>query len=164
LDTSVFVQAHRNYYSHDICPGFWILLDHFAQLGHILSIDRVRDEIFAPDEPDDLTDWAIQAPSGLFTFTSGQPVVDAFREIQTWARESTQFSAEAKVKFAGIADGWVVAYAKAHGAVVVTQEVYSADVKKRIPIPNVCLEFDVTHIDTFEMLRRLGGKFHWRQT
>lgn len=163
LDTSVFVQAHRNYYSHDICPGFWNLLDHFAQSDHLLSIDRVRDEIFAPDEPDDLTQWARQAPSGLFAATSEQAVVDAFKQMQRWSQGKAQFSAEAKEKFAEVADGWVVAFAKAHSAVVVTQEVFRADVKKRIPIPNVCLEFSVDCIDTFEMLRRLGGKFTWQQ-
>ena len=163
LDTSVFVQAHRNYYACDICPGFWDLLDYFAQLGLILSIDRVRDEIFAPDEPDELTGWAEQTPSGLFTSTSEQAVVGAFKQMQAWSQGNAQFSAEAKEKFAEIADGWVVAYAKAHTAVVVTQEVYRADVKKRIPIPNVCQAFSVDCIDTFEMLRRLGGKFTWRQ-
>ena len=83
--------------------------------------------------------------------------------MQTWVQGTVQFNAEAKEKFAEIADGWVVAYAKAHRAVVVTQEVYNANVKKRIPIPNVCLEFSVDCIDTYEMIRRLGGKFTWQQ-
>ncbi len=163
LDTSVFVQAHRNYYSHDICPGFWKLLEHFAQVDHLLSIDRVRDEIFTPDEPDELMEWASQVQPSIFASTVQQPVVDAFKEMQSWAQGNAQFSSEAKVKFAGVADGWVIAYAKTNSAVVVTQEVYRADVKKRIPIPNVCLAFNVSYIDTFEMLRRLGGKFEWRQ-
>ncbi len=163
LDTSVFVQAHRNYYAHDICPGFWNLLDHFAESENILSIDRVSDEIFAPEEPDDLSVWAKQAPPGLFASTSDQAVVDTFKRMQKWVQGTAQFSSEAKETFAEVADGWVVAYAKAHSAVIVTQEVYSARVKKRVPIPNVCLEFRVDCIDTFEMLRRLGGKFTWQQ-
>ena len=163
LDTSVFVQAHRNYYSQDICPGFWDLLDHFAKSDHILSIDRVSDEIFAPEVPDDLSVWAKQAPPGLFTSTSDQAVVDAFKRMQKWVQGTAQFSAEAKETFAEVADGWVTAYAKAHSAVVVTQEVFSAEVKKRVPIPNVCQAFGVDCIDTFEMLRRLGGKFNWQQ-
>ncbi len=163
LDTSVFVQAHRNYYAHDICPGYWNLLAHCAQVRDLLSIDRVRTEIFAPDEPDFLMEWASQAPSELFVSSAEQPVVNAFSEMQLWAQSNVQFMPEAREKFAVVADGWVAAYAKANGAIVVTQEVYSADVKKRIPIPNVCLEFNVAYIDTFEMLRRLGVNFHWQQ-
>ena len=163
LDTSVFVQAHRSYYAHDICPGFWNLLAHFAQVGDLLSIDRVRAEIFAPNEPDELTEWARQAPSELFVSSAEQPVVDAFSQMQSWAQSNVQFKPEAREKFAVVADGWVAAYAKAHRAVLVSQEVYSADVKKRIPIPNVCREFNVAYTDTFEMLRQLGVKFDWRQ-
>ena len=162
LDTSVFVQAHRNYYSLDICPGFWRVLSHFTQSGDLLSIDRVRKEIFEPDEPDELMEWANQAPSGLFVSTGEQSVVDAFSQMQTWVYRNTQFSLEAKEEFARVADGWVVAYAKAHDAVLVTQEVFDENVKKRVPLPNVCKQFGVPYLGTFEMLRQLGAKFGWQ--
>jgi pimeloyl-ACP methyl ester carboxylesterase len=57
------------------------------------------------------------------------------------------------------ADGWLVAYAKVMDCVIVTQEVLNPDIKRKVPIPNVCQSFSVSFIDTFEMLRRLGVRF-----
>ena len=54
-----------------------------------------------------------------------------------------------------------MAYARVHDAVVVTHEVFNADVRKRVPIPNVCRQFDVDYRDTFAMLRELEVRFEW---
>ena len=62
---------------------------------------------------------------------------------------NSQFLPEAKEQFAGVADGWVVAYARVHNAIVVTHEGFNADVRKRVPIPNVCRQFDVDYRDDF---------------
>ena len=53
----------------------------------------------------------------------------------------------------------MVAYAAANGLIVVTHEQYAPDVSKRVLIPNLCVEFDVTYCNTFEMLRALGVQF-----
>ena len=58
-----------------------------------------------------------------------------------------------------VADGWLVAYAQAHNLTLVTQEVRNPDIKKRVPIPNVCEQFNVNFINTFDMLRQLGVRF-----
>ncbi|GIV50097.1 MAG: hypothetical protein KatS3mg038_0618 [Candidatus Kapaibacterium sp.] len=54
LDTSVFIEAFRRYYSFDIAPGFWNAL--IAHADSVFSIDRVRDEI--NKNRDDLSKWA----------------------------------------------------------------------------------------------------------
>jgi hypothetical protein len=77
----------------------------------------------------------------------------------TWAVGQEQFSDAAKTDFAKGADGWLVAYARARGRVVVTHEALSLDVKKKIPIPNVCRAFSVPYVNTFEMMRQLGMKW-----
>lgn len=159
LDTNIFIEAHRRYYSQDICPGFWRFLRHNALKGNLLSIDRVREEIL---EPDALVLWTRQAPDELFATTSDQPVFDFFRQMHSWVQGNTQFWTEAKEEFARVADGWVAAYAKVNGAVVVTHEAFSANVHKRVPLPNICQEFDIAYCDTFEMLRQLGVRFDWR--
>lgn len=164
LDTSVFVEAHRNYYTHCICPGFWQFLVHYARKGDLVSIDRVRTEVFAPEEPDVLQAWARQAPSEMFASSAEQSIVDTFSAMQVWAQRNVQFRPDAREEFARVADGWVTAYAKTYDAILVTQEVHSAEVKKRVPIPNVCREFSVTYVNTFEMLRQLGARFHWQQS
>ncbi len=41
IDTSVFIQAYRAYYSFRLCPGFWESLVELHNQGRVLSIDRV---------------------------------------------------------------------------------------------------------------------------
>ena len=81
-----------------------------------------------------------------------------------WVQNNPQFQTAAKSKFAAVADGWLVAYAYVHNAVVVTHETFSADAKSRVLIPNVCQQFNVRYLNTFEMLRQLGVQFDLRPT
>jgi hypothetical protein len=67
----------------------------------------------------------------------------------------SQFLPGAISDFASGADGWLVAYAKVKGRIVVTQEVGRPDARSKVPIPNVCQAFGVVCADTFTMLRRL---------
>ena len=78
-----------------------------------------------------------------------------------WVEGNTQFRREAKAEFAAAADGWLAAYAKVHGAVLVTHEQYSPDVKRRVPLGNICQQFGVPMRDTFLMLRELEVRFDW---
>jgi len=77
----------------------------------------------------------------------------------TWVQAQDQFSDAAKAKFANDPDGWIVAYAKAKEHIVVTPEVLDPNIRRKVPIPNVCDAFGVTYVDTFEMLRQLGVRF-----
>ena len=56
------------------------------------------------------------------------------------------------------ADPWLIAHAIVTGRVVVTEEVFNHDIKRKIPIPNVCKEFDVPYMNTFQMLHELEIK------
>ena len=42
---------------------------------------------------------------------------------------------------------------------MVTYEQFAPDARRKVPIPNVCVEFDIEYVSTFEMLRVLGEKF-----
>ena len=130
----------------------------------MLSIDRVRDEILSYSPPDALIEWVNQAPNGLFVSSAEPLVIAAFTEMVNWVQASVQFRSEAKAEFARVADGWLAAYARIHNVVVVTQEVFNADVRKRVPLPNVCKQFGVDYRDTFEMLRELEVSFDWRHS
>ena len=160
LDTNVFIEAHHRYYAQDLCPGFWECLAHYCREKRVLSIDRVRDEILRPTP---LVEWVNEAPSELFMSSAELPVIAAFTEMVNWVQRNGQFRPEAKAEFSEVADGWLVAYASVHNAVVVTQEVFNADVRKRVPLPNVCKQFDVAYRDTFEMLHELEACFDWRR-
>ena len=160
LDANVFIQAHRRWYTFDICPGFWLALLHHHKAGRIVSIDRVRKEIVAGDA---LADWAKdEAPSSLFASTADQAVASQFAAMMRWVQAQAQFRLEAKAEFAQEPDGWVAAYAKTHSDhVVVTHEEFSPDAKKRVPLPNVCRQFGVNYIDTFLMLKDLKVQFQF---
>lgn len=80
----------------------------------------------------------------------------------SWVYANVQFSPQAKDEFSRGADGWLIAYAKVHDAILVTLETYQQNVRRRVPIPNVCYQFGVARVDTFEMLRKLNVRFDWR--
>ena len=77
----------------------------------------------------------------------------------TWVNAEPQFTPAARVEFASAADGWLIAFAKVNRLIVVTQEEYARDAQRKVPMPNVCLEFDVDYVDTFEMLDELKVQF-----
>ena len=166
LDTNIFIEAHRRYYAFDLCPGFWECLAHYCREGQVRSIDQVRDEIVSDDDqpeqpPDQLCEWIEQAPDELFMSTAEQSTLNAFTEMNNWVLENKQFQPQAQKEFVNVADGWVAAYARAHHSVVVTHEMFNVDVKKRVPLPNVCEQFGVNYCDTFEMLHTLDVRFDW---
>ena len=160
LDANVFIEAHRRYYGLDLCPGFWECLRHYGAQQRLLSIDRVRSELLRGR--DALSKWVKDSPAALFVSSAEPAVADAFADMMAWVQGNVQFRREAKAEFAAAADGWLAAYAKTHGAVVVTHEEYSPDVKRRVPLGNVCHEFGVPTWDTFRMLRELDVRFEWR--
>jgi hypothetical protein len=158
LDANVFIGAHQVYYSFDTCPGFWHALVRQHQAKRVCSIDKVKAELIGLE--DRLKEWVQQtAPSTFFKGTADQNVIDAYVQMVNWVQNQPQFTPDAKAEFATVADGWVVAYAKANGLVVVTHEEYAPDSKKKVPIPNICIEFGVDYCNTFEMLKDLKQQF-----
>lgn len=162
LDTNVFVEAHRRYYGFDICPGFWDWLLHHQEANRVLSIDRVRQELKTGDA---LDQWIKDtAPSDLFHSTQDGAVIANFGSMMAWVQDEAQFTAAAKAEFAQVADGWLAAFAKAHGHTLVTHEELAPTAKKRVPLPNVCKQFGIEYQDTFAMLRELEARFLWEKT
>lgn len=159
LDTNIFVEAHRRYYAMDLCPGFWSCIRHFTESGHIASIDRVFAEIRR--QSDALTEWTKAAPDKLFRTTGIQEIADVYRELVDWVWQEQRFLTQAKTDFAMAADGWVAAFAKVHGGVVVTHEQGNPQAKRRVPLPDLCTRFQIPCKDTFQMLRELGVVFEW---
>ncbi len=157
LDANVFIEAARRYYAFDIAPPFWERLVHYASNGRVQSIDRIKEEL--ERGKDELATWARDNFSDAFASTNEENVIESYTEIMRWVQDQSQFSDAAKADFATSADGWLVAYARSNGCIVVTHELPATDVKKRVPIPNICDVFDVSYIDTFKMLRELGVRF-----
>lgn len=155
LDANVLIQAARQYYAFDLAPTFWDALIEHAASGRLESIDRVKAEIDRGN--DALKDWTRHNFHQWFASTDEDDVIHAYRQLMGWAYGQSQFSDAAKAEFARQenADAWLVAYAKAKGCVVVTDELFNPNVRRKIPIPNACDSFDVQHLGTFDMLRAL---------
>jgi len=158
LDANVFIEAHRRYYALDLCPGFWDCLQHYCGQARLVSVDRVRNEIADGDE---LARWVADAPDTLFASTADAEVVRVFGEMMSWVQSEARFMDVAKAEFARVADGWLAAYALVHGATVVTHETFDPNVRKRVPLPNVCRKFAAPYVNTFDMLRALEVRFGW---
>ena len=156
LDADVFMTAARRYYAFDIAPVFWELLVNNASKGRLLSIDHVKADI--DRGKDELTSWASGYFHKWFDSTAQDDVVQDYRRIISWAQGQNQYTVAAKADFARASDGWLVAYAKAKGYTVVTNETYDPNIRRRIKIPNVCKAFKVPYVDTFKLLRDLGVK------
>ena len=159
LDANVFIAAWRDHYPIDLYPGFWECLQRFRQEQVLLSVDRVRDEINSPSE---LVEWLRQHWRGAFSSTRTPEVARVFSDMQMWVESNGQFLPAAKSEFAQVADGWLAAYAKSHGCTLVTNEVFDPNVKRRVPLPNLCRAFYIDYCSTVDMLRRLGVAFDLR--
>ena len=156
LDANVFIEAARRYYAFDLAPRFWEILSHYASIGQIQSIDKIREkELIHPVE---LVNWA-ERNLNAFASTAQDDVIRIYSNSMNWVQAQSQFSDAAKSEFAVAPDGWLIAYSKANGYIVVTHEVLNPNIKRKVPIPNVCRAFSVQYVDTFEMLRSLGVKF-----
>jgi hypothetical protein len=154
LDADVFMTAARSYYAFDVAPAFWESLAREAGNGRLLSIDRVKDEI--DRGKDELVEWSNGSFNRWFAGTAEDDIIAAYRDIMSWVQGQTQFLDYAKDEFARVADGWLVSYAKARGATVVTNERFEATARKKVKIPNVCQAFNIPYVNIFELLRALG--------
>ena len=157
LDTDVLITAKNRYYSFKICPGFWESLLHYNGSSRVLSIDRVKQEILFGNKEDKLVQWVkTDVPDGFFEESGESDVVSYFTDIMMWAQRHQRYTDAAKAKFASGADGWLVAFAKAKGYVLITNEQPAPDSSKAIKLPDVCNEFEVLYNDTFAMLEELN--------
>ena len=164
MDADVFISAKNRYYAFDICPGFWDSLVYHFGAGNIRSIDKVRNELLAGRNTEDLYQWAKNLPTSFFLDTTQVDVVNAYTDIMLWVQQSPQYFDRAKAKFATEADGWLVAYGGAHCGIVVTNEQPRPESRNRVLLPDICNQFGVAYKDTFEMLKLLQISFDWHAT
>lgn len=162
LDTNFFIQAHRSSYPLDIAQSFWAAIKELADKGYIISIDKVKKEIYdKSSHEDELMEWCSDNLSDDF-FVATEGVISNYIKIIQWASSpSNQYITSAVDEFlqADLADPWLVAYALEANLVIVTYEVSAPQAKKKIKIPEVCNHFGVRYINPIEMLRELQLKF-----
>lgn len=157
LDTNIFIEAKRRYYGMDICPGFWEWLDIAKDRGVVASIAPVGDEL--RDGNDELAEWAdTRTRSGWFLPVDDAATQRCYAEIVRYV-QGLQYTQAARDEFFRVADPWLIAKARVINATVVTHEVFDPLIRRRIPIPNICQNFGLSCLDTFDLLRTDTASF-----
>lgn len=152
LDTNIFIEAWKGYYSFDFFPEYWNRLDQLAMDGVVFASEEVKREI--EDTDDDLKKWI--SPRQHFFKPIDNDVQDCLTEI---FKDPTHQRLVDTVKGRSKADPWVIAHAMAEGAIVVTKEEFAPPGTSRIKIPNVCNDLGVEWINDYDLIRRLGISF-----
>ncbi len=160
LDTNVLIAAFNTYYNHDTCPGFWDFLGHQFHRRQVVVVDRVFGEI---EVGTPLAQLIRTLHDFKFASTASQNIAVHLREILDWVADCAQYTEETQREFEQAADCWIVAFAKATNAIVVTNEKFN-DQTPRVKIPNVCRQFGIECIETFEFVRRLGMVLVWAES
>lgn len=155
LDANTYIQAKNQYYGFDICPAYWEWLDVQFSNGHMASIDFIARELKAGN--DELVDWVKERPEH-FIDNDDEETQGVFGQIVGYVMEG-DFNSKNRDDFLAGADPWIIAKAKTMGSVIVTHEARVVPGTKKVKIPNLCREFGIECITTFEFLRRLEAEF-----
>lgn len=160
VDTNFFIQAHRVTYPLDVVPSFWRKVKELADSGKIISIDKVRKEIFKND--DELKDWCEENLSAEFWKDSNKNPLE-YSRIAAWgASQTNRYTQNAIQEFldADEADAFLMAFTFADllNRKVVTHE-RPSNKKNKIKIPDVCEVFGILYLDPIAMFRELQESF-----
>ena len=151
-DTSALVAAWEERYPLDLFPDVWRFMD---GLGDRLAVcEEVRTE--AGRRAPDLMSWlgASSIDTHLSQATLGE---SASQEVQRNLRRiSDGWPHWRPVRTGFGAAPWVIAYARALGGVVVSEERLRVEGRGDVKIPEVCDELHVPHMNLLDLLRTEG--------
>lgn len=154
LDSNVFIEGRKGPYGFDIAPRFWAIMDELIATGRLECPPQVYDELI--DAQDELADWARQRRASRLFVQPGIEAQNIFGVIgqHVVARYPNN---QARRRFLGRADPWVIAHAAAVGATVVSMEQRVPAGSQQVRVPNVCddLPQPVRCVNTYGMLREL---------
>lgn len=158
LDSNIFIQSHRSHYPFDVFPGFWKKLVELANRDIIISIDKVKNELYHNE--DALTKWCKESLPDTF-FKDTTECLKEYADLANWAGSNQQYTQQAKDEFlqTELADSWLAAFAMKNNYILVTHEVSQPQIRNRIKIPEVCHHFEVQYIPLIKMFRELRETF-----
>lgn len=160
LDANVLIQAWQKYYSPELCPDYWNILNKLGKDGKIFIPEEVKNEIVVTDNKekseDDLSKWLKRSSIPVH-----KPTESVIRSWQTILNANPLHKLLVdNVRGRSLADPWVVSHALSINATVVTKEnLETAMNTKRIKIPNVCENMNIRWIDDFTFVKEIGLKF-----
>ncbi len=154
IDANILITASRQLYPFDIMPGFWTQLLEKGK-NKLILLDKVKEELYRGS--DDLAEWLQQHEDEFIQKDmNDNAVVSSYGQVIQSVMDSETYMEAAKADFASVADSWICAHALAKGYVIVTQETFEPNCKKRVKIPNVCREFNIQYVNLIQFLREIG--------
>jgi hypothetical protein len=161
VDSNFFIEAHRVSYPIDIAHSFWNKVKQLAENGMIISIDKVKNELY--DKNDALENWCkANLPDNFFKDTA--EVMAEYGVVSGWAiSKNHHYLPNAINEFlaADEADAFLIAYALANHQerIIVTQEISEPHRRNRIKIPEPCNDLGIKFVNTIKMFRNLSETF-----
>lgn len=160
IDSNSFIQAHRVYYPLDVAYSFWQKVKQLADAGKIISIDKVRDEIF--DHNDELEAWCKENLPNSFFKDSSASILE-YSQVTAWAiSNNDHFLPKALNEFldADEADAFMVAFVlNDPNKVLVTQETSEPFRRNKVKIPDACIALNIQYLNVMDMFRQLKETF-----
>ena len=162
FDANILIEAKNRYYGLDFAPGFWEFIERESEKVTLKSNDMVLAEL--QEHKDELSDWS-KTKSEIFNISSEEEEIqENFKNVANFVSAYAGYSDAEKAHFLSKADPWLIAAAMYLEGVIVTHEKLVGGNSTKVKIPNVAREFHIATIDTFEMMRRLGGKLELQQS
>lgn len=160
LDANVFIDASRYYYPIQRVPEFWSWLVHLGQNSEAKIPIEIYEEF--NDGDDELGIWSKDGPTeaALLLATESDPQLVAYVIEHGYADDLTDDEVEKIGR-----DPFLIAYAlTAPDEIRVVSTEVSKPTKQRANrrLPDVCRDFDVECINTFEFVRRLDFSTSWQ--
>ncbi len=143
VDTSSLIAAWDERYPRDVFPTFWSRFSALVDEGRAACIDEVREEL--KKKNDELLAWT-KSNGNIFLPLSE----DVQRETSAILADPVFCRLTDSVKGRSKADPFVIAFAKVHGATVITEEKAAP---RRIKIPDVCRALDIPCAGLVELIR-----------
>jgi hypothetical protein len=160
LDANVLIDANRDYYPIARVPEFWEWLVNQGLQGVVKIPIDMYEEI--KEGTDDLADWIKQDTVKAALLYDRTVDVETVNMVVNdgYAHDLTDDELEKLGR-----DPFLVAYAIPAEACVVTTEI-SKPSKKRAnrKLPDVCRNFDIPTINTFQFIRTLNFTTKWNAT
>ena len=142
IDANILIQAWQKYYSPEICPSYWEVLNDLGKKGVIFIPELVYEEIEKGE--DNLYEWLKNSDIPIKKIDGA--VANCLKEIYASNPDHKYLVSSNRIH--SKADPWIIAHAMNENAIVVTQEKKDFIRKQtKIKIPHVCDNMKVRWID-----------------
>lgn len=161
LDANVIITAKDSYYAIDQVPSFWTWLTHQGSSGILKIPSEIFNEVGSGSDKEPFYKWRKDKLTAESLVLAEAVDITILQKVinDGYASDLT----DDQLISIG-ADPFLVAYAVADSSrTVVTMEVSKPSAKRNHrKLPDVCKQFDVKCITTFQMTRKLGWHVEWK--